>query len=220
MNKVLTIIAAFTLCGTAFGKDIYTSSKNDGQSLVLYGDEYELPVTLHVDKTVKFNNIDLFMSSPNGSLSLCFYGANFVNATGWLAISEIVSITGDKDGTAAAYWSSQLVEADGIATITLMSGDGSSAPNFASSGVSFMGASAGESVTLGAFSLEYVGSFESIAKATARISDNQIAIVSDYSTTQLALVGKISPTPATPEPATATLSLLALAGLCARRRRK
>lgn len=79
----------------------------------------------------------------------------------------------------------------------------------------------GGSVTLGSHTAQYMGFFTSSAEAQKSITAaDQIALVGSSEDGSLALVGRLSRlTPTVPEPATATLSLLALAALAARRKR-
>lgn len=77
----------------------------------------------------------------------------------------------------------------------------------------------GGSITLGSYTAQYMGFFTSSAEAQKSITAaGQVALVGSSEDGSLSLVGQLSRrTPAVPEPATATLSLLALAALAARR---
>ncbi|MCQ2364422.1 MAG: PEP-CTERM sorting domain-containing protein [Akkermansia sp.] len=159
-------------------------------------------------------------------MTLSFVGENtiLVNGSGIGGISGLdlytrgpLAVIGDS--SAKEYWYTALTSED-IKSVTLASTTSSfGAP---SAKTSFEGLAESGSITLGNATVDYMGYHEvtTAAEAEALITgDNQIALVAIKGTKELALVGKISGA-TTPEPATATLSLLALAGLASRRRRK
>ena len=231
MKKTLFAMAALALCGTAFAKTTSTSELEAAGELVTY--QPEGVITLNVDKTVEFWTFDVYLAD---SVTLNFVGENTFSATDYLGLdlddSKPLAITGDTD--AKIYWGTQLTSSTGeFKSVTLASSNGdiscdpSEAPFF--EGVKVMlYEDAPVSMTLGGTTVDYMGYFcaPSMEEAMSCITgDKQIALVAIGShgsgeLSQLALVGKISGSPATPEPATATLSLLALAGLASRRRRK
>ena len=232
MKKTLFAMAALALCGTAVA-GTYNVSGYEGSGFYAFEPyEYGEAVVLNVDQTVDVSTFDV---AEVGSLTLNFNGASEILASALLNMdltsSAPLSITGDPD--AHNYWVSALTSATGeLKSVTLASTTG----EFESFGYApiFEGASVEDfgdepvSVTLGGTAVDYVGYFVIPSSMSglldSLIGDNEIALVSygDQSdgSGQLALVGKITGSPATPEPATATLSLMALAGLCARRRRK
>ena len=206
-----------------------TSELEAAGELVTY--QPEGVITLNVDKTVEFWNFDVWLAD---SVTLNFVGENTFSATNNLGLEkgESLAITGDTD--AKIYWGTQLTSSTGeFKSVTLASSNGDfacdpfEAPFF--EGVKVMLYEDDPvSMTLGGTTADYIGYFnaESMEEAMSYITgDKQIALVAINGSgsgelSQLALVGKITGSPATPEPATATLSLMALAGLCARRRRK
>lgn len=78
----------------------------------------------------------------------------------------------------------------------------------------FFGHDVGETVMLGHTRAVFAG----VVDYEWELEKNQIALL--YTTQNIYLVGKLAEDAPVPEPTTGTLSLLALAGLCARRRRK
>lgn len=216
MKKTLFAVAALALCGTALALEYSTSDFIDGDIFYQYFD-YE--TILNVDETVAFKN---FTNDIISYTTLNFVGENTFSATEVFTIaSKNISIMGDP--TAATYWESELLKATDTPSIITLA----SAPNTSGDGITlgtdtFMGASKNESLTLGNTELTYVGCYDGIAAAKYAVGDNgnkvAVARVGYGADKGLYLVGKA--TAPVPEPATATLSLLALAGLCARRRRK
>ena len=216
MKKTLFAMMALALCGTAFADEVSTSDYNNGDNFNRY---YYGTVVINVDETVAFKE---FTNDVITTTKLNFVGDNTFSATDKFVFdSKATSIMGDS--AAATHWESELLKAtDTPVAITL-----ASAPNtsgsiyFGSQGVTFMGASAGEKVTLGNTELTYVGYYVGYSgfMPEPQVGDNQVAVVrvSSGADKGIYLVGKAT---AVPEPATATLSLLALAGLAARRKRK
>ncbi len=206
-------MAAFALCGTAFAGEYNASAYKDKVfAYDVFGIGAE--VVFNVDQTVKLLAFDAYGAS---SLTLNFVGANTFSLENDLYMHSLVSIMGDD--AAKASWGETLTSSAGeVKTLTLVS----SVYDFvAPDSASFEGLTESGSITLGDAALTYMGFHvvNTAAEAEALITgDNQIALVANKGTKQLALVGKgAAPVP---EPATATLSLLALAGLAARRKRK
>ena len=219
MKKTLFTMMAVALCGTAFAdtfsittSQLKANNKTDFTYNV-YGSGSD--VTLIVDQSMTFDN---FSSYDANSFSLKFEGeATAISIGAGIArVQKVVAVSGDS--TAATYWAEQLLSAtEEPAVITLVSG--ASTVSFSSS--TFMGVSKNGTVTLGDTEMTYLGTYTSMTSAKNAITDtNQVALVRGGSSGNytIALVGKAT-APATPEPATATLSLLALAGLASRRRR-
>lgn len=109
-----------------------------------------------------------------------------------------------------------------VADVPLISAGGLSLTSSAPVEVTLLGQNlVGGELTLGGHKAEYMGYFTSLSDAQKSITGlNQLAVVGSAEDGGLFLVGKMSRTSAAPEPATATLSLLALAALVARRKRK
>lgn len=218
MKKTLFAVAALALCGTAVA-DEYFARNYVGGDFDKYIYESGSDVVFNVDQTVTLNLFDAYDAS---SATLNFIGENTFSTSYVLDLGVdegcgTLAITGDYD--AKIHWGESLTSsAGGVKTLTLVSaGEGFAPPDSAS----FEGLTESGSITLGDAALTYMGFHvvTTAAEAEALITgDNQIALVAIGGAGQLALVGKGAAT--TPEPATATLSLLALAGLCARRRRK
>lgn len=223
MKKTLFAMAALALCGTAFAREYYASDY-DGKTFTYDDFERESEVVFHVNHPA---NLEAFEVWHAESVTLNFVGANTFLTSPYVDLqvpnlgTGTRAITGDE--AAINHWVSELTSATGeFKSVTLVSSDGEF---YAPASVSFEGLTESGSITLGDATLTYMG-FHKVAnagEAEALITgDNQIALVfissGNWSPGSLVLVGKA--TPATPEPATATLSLLALAGLATRRRRK
>lgn len=221
MKKTLFAVAALALCGTAVAetKTYYASDyQNQDFSGVIFGNGSN--VVFVVDEPATLNSFQAFVA---GSMTLSFVGEDTISVNGMLDLEANkgagpLAVIGDS--TAKEYWYTALTSED-ITSVTLASGTGSFyAP---STNTSFEGLTESGSITLGNATVDYVGYHKVAGMGAAKAlitGDNQIALVTITGTKQLALVGKITGSPATPEPATATLSLLALAGLATRRRRK
>lgn len=225
MKKTLFAMLAFALCSTALGGEYYASDyKNDyfGQSYDRDEPGYSAyeDILFIVNEHVNLDELDLYTVE---SVHFDFRGESSLSANCTdVGVNPIV-VTGDTD--AKIYWRESLTSPEGnVKTLTLISGTTSFIDAF---GATFEELSQSGSLTLGDAKVEYLG-YSIVADEEAAINlitgDNQVALVSiggslQYEGTpgQLALVGKIS---LVPEPTTATLSLLALAGLAARRRRK
>ncbi|MCQ2364827.1 MAG: hypothetical protein MJ051_04675 [Akkermansia sp.] len=220
MKKTLFAVAALALCGTAFAETkTYDASDYVGEDFGygVYGEGSD--IVFNVDQTVTLTSWQAYKAA---SATLSFVAENTLSVSNTLDMevwqgSGSLAITGDSD--AKIHWATALTSAD-ITSVTLASG-GTGAFYAPPSNTSFEGLTESGSITLGTATVDYMGYFSEsdMAGAMSHITgDNQIALVAISGTKQLALVGKISGA-ATPEPATATLSLMALAGLCARRRR-
>ena len=214
MKKTLFAVAALALCGTAVADDHYVSA---GESYALFDGD-----TLHVNNTVSVGEIYVELGAT--PVTLKFYGLNTLTVSDTVFLysgGPSINITGDE--AAINHWVSELTSATGeFKSVTLMTFTGAdfelsmeSDPDF-----TFDGNEGGEPITLGNVSVQYMGYGDapSFDLFDFFLGENQIALAMNGNS--LALVGKISGSPATPEPATATLSLLALAGLASRRRRK
>lgn len=226
MFKPLSIIVIHAFCSMAFA-EIYSTSVLSGQDeYPYYVGEFspmDTDVFLNVDKTVSFGAFD---TTNVDSLLLNFVGRNsFYVELGECQLCSNVSksITGDE--AAVTFWESRFLSAAEVPTIIGLVLCIAPEINISFDGVTFMGKHKGESVTLGGSVLEYVGYYsclDAMDDALAAVGDNQVAIAgvnSSMGDGGIFLVGKATPV-TIPEPATAPLSLLALAGLSSRRRRK
>ena len=155
------------------------------------------------------------------TIALNYSGNNVLQCSSgftWNATAIFFDI--DADTTAQTAWCNTLLHSKKTAAITLINGGAlfqlsSATPIDAS----LFGMSAGSMLTIGGYSAQYTGFFASLAEAQQSFTGgNQLAVVGSTEYGRLSLVGKLNLN-STPEPATATLSLLALTALCTRRRR-
>lgn len=211
-------MAALALCGTAFGAEFSTSEYADkmfGEKI--YMAEYEVngPTTITVDS-----------SAPTGKSGgdQYFYGGttvDFVGSDSWYTKNSVAFFGGVNitSSGAAQSWLDALIAGEQITLFkNVTPGDGF---NITSSGLRFNGVEKDGQVTLAGTELTFKG-YKSNPN-TLSLGDNEIAIVrmvENNKTTGYTLAGGNITSATTPEPATATLSLLALAGLASRRRRK
>lgn len=226
MKKTLIALLALAFMGSLYANETYkVSDYVDGG--VLWS-ESDGAVTLIVDKDVILTEV---IVDDATSLTLTFCSDHTLQVIEEVYFTtRYCDINGDDE--AVANWASALKSATDTSIIATLVEKGN---HLALGTTSFMGVKKGGSITLGDISVEYVGCYNTLARAQSSItSENQIAIFcetpnltnfnEDYDPPlRLLLVGKgggNTLTPATPEPATGSLSLLALAGLCARRRRK
>lgn len=212
---------ALALCGTAFAGEYNASDYTKFQKDSPYKEGEN--VKLNVTEDLTYTYLDLRYS---GSATYNFTGEGAISTTYALYLFSQSSTDVTGEGSAVTYWESEFLKAtDAPAVITLISNNAMFSSTAVDANLTFMGASKNGSVTLGDTDLTYLGAFTvaSIAAAKALITnDNEIAVAyvkgTNVPNKGLYLVGKA--TPAVPEPATATLSLLALASLATRRRRK
>ena len=222
MKKTLLTIATLALCGAAVAGTYDASDYTKFEAFNPY--KVMEAVTLNVSQGVTYTNLTMDMTS---STTLTFTGTGIISVTSSFALCTNEgsnAVTGE--GSAVTYWESELLKAtEAPAVVTLISSTATSFQSTVNSNLTFMGASKNGSVTLGDTDLTYLGAFtvSGLDEAKALITnDNEIAVAyvkgSGATNRGLFLVGKATAT--TPEPATATLSLLALAGMVTRRRRK
>lgn len=218
---------AVALCGTAFAFEKNTSALTENElsdfsSGAAFNEEE--PVTLNVDATVTFQR---FYTNYAGPLTLNFEGTNILQASTQMrpgSRANTLAVAGDT--AALTYWGESLTSTADLnyvpLAIAVSPTTTTTYPNDSVYQVTFMGEGANTSISLGDSSLTYLGYLggPSQTKLENTIGENQFAVVGlnrdGYK--GLYLVGRGGAT--TPEPATATLSLLALAGLATRRRRK
>ena len=220
MKKTLFAMAALALCGTAFAATYDTKTLTSTQ-LSSFDTPPNEAVTLNVNETVTFG--EMHVNTMSNAFALNFVGGNTFSITGRVNFGCFGSKSITGDSTAATSWESKLLQDAGDAVaITLISYTGSREFDFVSN-PTFMNASSWESITLGNTQLTYAGYWghmPDLASSKAMLQDDQIALVhvEEGAEAGLYLVGKVAAP--VPEPATATLSLMALAGLASRRRRK
>ena len=207
-------MAALALCGTAVAVDHYVAAGNDYD--IFDGD------TFHVNDTASVSIF--YVSVDHAPVTLKFYGLNTLTCSDGMYLMSTgpsVNITGDE--AAINHWVSELTSATGeLKSVTLMTFTGAEVyvDMETDDPFTFDGHFGGETVTLGNVSVEFLGCgyLPNVELFNDLIGENQIAFA--RTDNAFALVGKITGSPTTPEPATATLSLLALAGMASRRRRK
>ena len=209
---IATLIAAAALVGTQASADyvkVYTLSElEDGDHI-----DGAPIVEVNVDAARELESITVFQCE---ALYLDFQGDYVLTSELYIdapheGITEITTSAPDVE----ALWKNQF-SVDGGGSITLctagMSVDKHHGP------LLLFGWKAGSTVFLDGTEVVYKGAVDGLEL----LKQNEVGIV--WGEKDIKLVGKIGaepgPTPPVPEPTTGTLSLLALAGLCARRRRK
>ena len=228
MKKTLFAMMALALCGTAFGVTEIKTSDYAGKNIGTYDSDYEFYV-VEGDAIVTVDSSEatsvqktVFM---DGSTTIVFDGDNIWTAQADVFFWGSVNLT-TSSPAATQNWIDTLT-AEG--QITLFEHKNSS--TFGGSGfvaALIQGVAAGQEITLtgttDTLTAQYVG-YKSGNPANVQLNDGEIALVSYIGAAAgqrfhtVTLVGK-GLTKSVPEPATATLSLLALAGLATRRRRK
>lgn len=215
---------ALALCGTAFGEAEFKVSGGTEINLGSYAYKNQ-PITVIVDDSKTLTQVDINWGPS--FLTLSFVGENTLN-TNRIYMTDPSGYNLVGDALALASWGEKLTSSTDITTISLVKA--TTLGNIPATGANFtfMGTEANQSITLGGAEMKYLGysyfnqsaSFESFKNS---IGANEFAIVGvgamdGFNPRELLLVGKGGS--AVPEPATATLSLLALAGMVTRRKRK
>ncbi|MDO5450699.1 MAG: PEP-CTERM sorting domain-containing protein [Akkermansia sp.] len=227
MKKTLFAMAALALMGgQAFGVTYTTSMSSliSSQATSFTSDVYGkgADVIFSVDSDEKFNYI--FDATESSSLTLSFVGEHVLSTKNFYPKSQgTVDITGNQ--AAVTHWETLLTASSDYAYIQLVTASFATCPTDWPL-VTFMQTSANNNLTLGNSLVKYVGytkvsSITGLQEYGSGLGDNEVALVGLNSSASrgLYIVGKATSSPV-PEPATATLSLLALAGLATRRRRK
>lgn len=213
---IATLIAAAALVGTQASADygkVYTLSElEDGDYINVHPAEGALIVEVNVDATREL--VDISVPQCAG-LTLDFQGDYVLTSEFGIdapheGITNITTSVPDVE----ALWKNQF-SVDGGGSITLCTAGLSVDKNHGL--LLLFSAYAGLTVSLDGTEVVYKGAVDGLEL----LQQNEVGIV--WGKNDIKLVGKIAaepgPTPV-PEPTTGTLSLLALAGLCARRRRK
>ena len=208
---IATLIAAAALVGTQASADydkVYTLSElEDGDYIDMNPDEGALNVLVNVDATRELSNFSLPFCA---GLTLDFQGDYVLTSECVISPPDegITNITTSAPDV-QALWKNQF-SVDGGGSYTLCTAglfvDG--APDL----LQLFGAEAGSTVSLDGTEVVYKG----VVADLSALDMNQVGVV--WGGKDITLVGKV--VKGVPEPATGSLSLLALAGLCARRRRK
>lgn len=213
---IATLIAAAALVGTQASADyvkVYTLSElEDGDHIDVAPDEGALIVEVNVDAARELESITVLQCAV---LTLDFQGDYVLTSELYIdapheGITDITTSAPDVE----ALWKERF-SVEGGGSITLCTAgehvDGHHGP------LQLFGWKAGSTVFLDGTEVVYKGAVDGLEI----LQQNEVGIV--WGEKDIKLVGKIAaepgPTPPVPEPTTGTLSLLALAGLCIRRRK-
>lgn len=203
---ILTMMAAALLGGQVFAETaVYkVSDYKDGRDCDMDNSE---EATLVVDAHRTFDCV--IAGSPN-CLTLDYQGEFVLTASNVIDTPDygVLNITSSIPSVASA-WEETFSDAEG-GSITLCSAGYE--VNSIHGPVQFFGKEANNTVKLGDTEVMFKG----VVADLAALDMNQVGVV--WGEQDVKLVGKV--VKSVPEPTTGTLSLLALAGLCARRRRK
>ena len=200
----LTMMAAALLGGQVFAKTYSVHDDWSDEGLVsISGME---ATTIRVDAQKTFRAI----AANPPSLTLDYQGEFVLNASIYINMpgDGVLNITSTLDAMKTMWENAFSVEGGG--SITLCSSKTIQETNRS---VQFFSTDANNTVQLGESEVKFMG----IVDALSDLAMNQVGVV--WGDRDMLLVGKIGSSPV-PEPTTGSLSLLALAGLCARRRRK
>lgn len=213
---IATLIAAAALVGTQASADydkVYTLSElEDGDYINVPPYEGALIVEVNVDATRELVDISVPQCAV---LTLDFQGDYVLTSEFGIdapheGITNITTTVPD----VVALWKNQF-SVDGGGSITLCTAGLSVDKNHGL--LLLFSAYAGLTVSLDGTEVVYKGAVDGLEL----LQQNEVGIV--WGEKDIKLVGKIDaepgPTPPVPEPTTGTLSLLALAGLCIRRRK-
>ena len=199
-----TMLAAALLGGQVFAEPVVYSVYKHwsyGQKVDISGTE----ATVLVDAQKTLYSFDAFYAQ---SLTLDYQGDFVLTMTDRIdtPYNGVLNITTTKPSVATDW--EEAFSADGGGSITLCS---AGLILMIHGPVQFFGTDADNTVQLGNTEVKFMGK---VASKDA-LAMNQVGIMWDHS--DISLVGKV--VKGVPEPTTGSLSLLALAGLCARRRK-
>ena len=199
----LTMLAAALLSGQVFAETaVYkVSDYEDGSAWYIEANE----ATVLVDTQ---KNLTALRASNSNCLTLDFQGDFVLTTTRFMDTPDIgvLNITSTVDAVKTKWEDAFSVEGGGSITLC------SSGKIYNDYGpVQFFGTDANNTVKLGNTEVKFMGE---VASKDA-LAMNQVGVV--WGDKDMLLVGKVQKS--VPEPTTGTLSLLALAGLCIRRRK-
>ncbi len=206
-NLFFSMLAAALMGGQVFAEPtVYKVSDYSEGSIISIGNN-DAKLDVDAQKTLA----RVVAPSVSQCLTLDYQGEFVLKASGQISMPlkgmGVLNITSTVD-TVKTSWEDAFSE-DGGGSITLSSGN-----IYSSHGsVQFFGQDKDNTVKLGNSEVKFMG----VVDALSALDMNQVGVV--WGSNDITLVGKIGSSP-TPEPTTGSLSLLALAGLCARRRRK
>lgn len=196
-----TIISAAALVGSLASADqeIFLSQKSDGDDIRVSSGN----VLVNIDAQPTLSYIRLEAVS---SLTLDFRGEYILAISTYFDEPDdgVINITSTVPSVVALWKDEFSVEGGG--SITLCTA-GSIFCGYAPDKLQFLGAGVDGHISLGGTDVVFKGAVDDLES----LSNNQIGFV--WESNDITLVGKIDAAPV-PEPATGTLSLLALAGLC------
>ena len=199
-------MAAALLGGQVSAEDhVYKVGELDAGSSI--NDLSSDPIKIVVDAQKTLRRISVFDTS---CLTLDYQG-EFVLTTDYDVDSPdsgVLNIT-TTVGTVASAWE-EAFSVEGGGSVTL--GDSPGYFDYGSGPVQFFGQAKDGTVQLGNTEVTFVGGVNGLSE----LGMNEVGLV--LGSRYLTLVGKVDAAPV-PEPTTGTLSLLALAGLCIRRRK-
>lgn len=200
----LTLMAAALLGGQVFAKSYSVKDDwSDGKPVNIY--DTEATVLVDAQKELYY-----FAAPLAQSITLDYQGDFVLTTSHYITqpVEGVLNITTTVDSVATAWEDAFSVEGGGSITLC-HAGTGVKDQH---GPVQFFGTGADNTVKLGDSEVKFVG----LVDALSDLAMNQVGVV--WGTYDMTLVGKVQKS--VPEPTTGSLSLLALAGLCARRRRK
>ena len=203
----LTALAAALLGGQefAYSEELHVKDIND----VYFEDEapYELVIYVDAQKTLGYCAMQDVVSLTLNYQGDFVFTSQYINLPmdGWFNITTTVDAVKTK-------WEDAF-SVDGGGSITLCSATSSLGESYGLQ-FQFFGKGANNTVQLGDSEVKFMG----VVASKDALQTNEVGLV--WAGKDISLVGKVEAPAPVPEPTTGTLSLLALAGLCARRRRK
>lgn len=215
----LVLATAAFVGGSAFAKVVLNTSGCLGGEEMTYSTDL-LTVNITTSPLLGF----IHGKGKNGAdtaIALNYSGNNVLQCRdGFTWNAQEIHFAINADTEAQNAWCYTLLHSKQTAAITLIDGGAQfQLSSFAPIDATLFGMSAGSTLTIGNYSAQYTGFFASLAEAQQSFTGgNQLAVVGSTADGKLSLVGKLNRTNA-PEPTTAALSLVALAALCARRRK-
>ena len=201
---MITILAAALLGGQIFAAEsrTYNLSEYSNGSKILH---HEFPGTIVVNA-----QIEMKMISYSGSLTLEYRDDFFLNASEYLDFLSMTSCNITASEETASHWEALFSNSQN-ATIKLAHAEDEIMLSEEAQYL-FFGQNKGDKVKLG--NAEVV--FKGVVPDLSHLQANEVGLL--ISSNDLKLAGVINQS--VPEPTTGFLSLLALAGLCSRRRKK
>lgn len=218
MKKALFAMTILALMGSHLYADDYKASDYTGKTLSATGAD-----TLTVDTASLVSTVQ----HKGASLTLVYEGDHILNVKDDVLLNVASGGTTRNITTtasAAQNWIDTLTAADAAQVTLISAGNMITVQNTNPYAILLEGAAVGDTITLtgttDTLTAVYGGYKGFSSSPLTGLEDGKLYIKLTDGLTKLTLVGKgLTKSPLAPEPATATLSLLALAGLAARRRR-